>query len=157
MNVSGLQLHHYVKTGNKIMMPKRYRSHKLVKWMKENGCRMDLQSMDQLFAAVHSGNHYFTIQWCKTTVGFTVRDSLSHHIKPEHKEAMVLLWAILLASARDDDNLWLKEPVLTLSEDQVLGEFQDLVLRRPGCKGWHLPLTEDERENLRRMGPLCND
>jgi len=152
MNVSGLQLHHYVKTGNKIMMPKRYRSHKLVKWMKENGCRMDLQSMDQLFAAVHSGNHYFTIQWCKTTVGFTVRDSLSHHIKPEHKEAMVLLWAILLASARDDDNLWLKEPVLTLSEDQVLGEFQDLVLRRPGCKGWHLPLTEDERENLRRMG-----
>ncbi len=41
---------------------------------------------------------------------------------------MVLLWAILLTSARDEDNLWLKEPVLTLSEDQVLGEFQELVL-----------------------------
>ena len=89
---------------------------------------MDLESMDHLFAAVHSGNHYFTIQWCKTTGGFTVRDSLAHHVKSEHKETMVFLWAILLESARDDDNLWLKEPVLSLSEDQVLGEFQELVL-----------------------------
>ena len=58
--------------------------------------------MDHLFAAVPSGNHYFTIQWCKTTGGFTIHDSLAHHTKPEHKEAMVLLWAILLASARAD-------------------------------------------------------
>ena len=38
MNVSGLQLHHYVRTGNKTMMPQRYRSHKLVKWLKATGC-----------------------------------------------------------------------------------------------------------------------
>ena len=118
---------------------------------------MDLESMDHLFAAVHSGNHYFTIQWCKTTGGFTVRDSLAHHVKSEHKETMVLLWAILLASARDDENLWLKEPMLTLSEEQVLGEFQELVLRRPGSRGWHMPLTEDERGNLRRMGIQVQD
>jgi hypothetical protein len=64
---------------------------------------------------------------------------------------MVFLWAILLESARDDDNLWLKEPVLSLSEDQVLGEFQELVLS-PGSRGWHMPLTEDEQGNLRQMG-----
>ena len=34
MDVSGLQLHHYVRTGNKTMMPRRHRSHKLVKWLK---------------------------------------------------------------------------------------------------------------------------
>ena len=96
---------------------------------------MDLTTMDNLFATVHSGNHYFTIQWCKATGSFTVCDSLAHHIKPEHKEAMVLLWAILLASARADNNLWLNELVLMLSENQVLGEFQDLLLRRPGNWG----------------------
>jgi hypothetical protein len=87
---------------------------------------MDLTLMDHLFATVHSENHYFTIQWSKTTGAFTVRDSLACHTNAAYKEATVLL----LASARADNNLWLHEPVLMLSEDQVLGEFQELLLNR---------------------------
>ncbi len=64
----------------------------------------------------------------------------------------MLLWAILLASARADNNLWLHEPVLVLSEDQVLGEFRGLLLNLPGHRGWHPPITEEEQRNLRRMG-----
>jgi len=118
---------------------------------------MDLASMDHLFAAVHSGNHYFTIQWCKTTGGFTVRDSLAHHTKPEHKEAMVLLWEILLASARAYDNLWLKEPVLMLSDDQVLGEFRALLLRSPENRGWDTPLVGSSARGLKfnKLQCLC--
>ena len=103
---------------------------------------MDLTSMDHLFATVHSENHYFTIQWSKITGAFTVRDPLACHTKAVHKEATVLLWAILLASARADKNLWLHEPVLVLSEDQVLGEFRELLLNRPGHRGWCPPITE---------------
>jgi len=105
MNVSGLQSHHYVRVSSKILVPRRQRNHRLVKWLKAHGWRMDLTSMDHLFATVHSENHYFTIQWSKTTGAFTVRDSLACHTKAAHKEATVLLWAILLASARADNNL----------------------------------------------------
>jgi hypothetical protein len=152
MNVSGLQSHHYVRAGSRILVPRRQLSHRMVKWLKTYGWCMDLTSMDHLFATVHSENYYFTIQWCKTTGAFTVRDFLACHTKTAHKEATVLLWAILLASARADNNLWLNEPVLVLSEDQVLGEFQELLLNRPGHRGWHPPLTKEEQGNLRRMG-----
>jgi hypothetical protein len=152
MNVSGLQSHHYVRVGSRILVPRRQRNHRLVKWLKAHGWRMDLTSMDHLFATVHSENHYFTIQWSKTTGAFTVRDSLACHTKAAHKEATVLLWAILLASARADNNLWSHEPVLVLLEDQVLGEFRELLLNRPGHRSWRSPITEEEQENLRRMG-----
>ena len=78
---------------------------------------------------------YFTIEWSKAAGAFTVRDSLASRTKAAHKEAMVLLWAILLASARADNTLWLHEPVLVLSEDQVLREFRELLLDCPGHKG----------------------
>jgi hypothetical protein len=76
---------------------------------------MDLTSMDHLFATVHSESHYFTIEWSKAAGAFTVRDSLASRTKAAYKEATVLLWAILLASARADNTLWLHEPVLVLS------------------------------------------
>jgi hypothetical protein len=112
---------------------------------------MDLTALDHLFATVHSENHYFTIHWSKTTEAFTVRDSLASHTKPVHKEATVLLWAILLASARTDKNLWLHEPVLALSEDQVLGEFRELLLNRPGHRGWRSPIGSLEVATRRRL------
>jgi hypothetical protein len=100
MKVSGLQPHHYVRAGSRILVPRRQRNHRLVKWLKAYGWRLDLKSMDHVFATVHSESHYFTIQWSKTTGAFTVCDSLACHTKDANKEASVLLWAILLASAR---------------------------------------------------------
>jgi hypothetical protein len=85
MDVSGLQSHHYVRVGNRILGPRRQRNHPLVKWLKTYGWRMDLTALDHLFATVHSENHYFTIHWSKTTEAFTVRDSLASHTKPVHK------------------------------------------------------------------------
>ena len=121
-----------------------------MKWLKTSGCHMDLTLMDNVFATFHAHSHYFTIQWSKNSGAFTVRDSLASSTKQEHNEAMVLLWAILLASARADGNLWVKEQVLRLSESQVLGEFQEILC----CprSGWRTPLTEEEKENLQRMG-----
>ena len=104
MNISGLQPRHYVRAGIKILVPRRQHNHRLVKCLKTSGWRVDLTSMDNLFATVHLKTHYFTLQWCKTTGAFPVRDdSPAPHTKPENKEAMVLLWALLLASARADD------------------------------------------------------
>jgi hypothetical protein len=152
LKISGLQSKHYVQAGDKILRPRRQRNHQLVKWLTAHGWRIDLTAMDHLFATVHSESHYFTIEWSKATGAFTVRDSLASCTKAAHKEATVLLWAILLASSRVDNTLWLHEPVLVLSEHQVLGEFRELLLHRPGHQGWHPPITEEEQENLWRMG-----
>jgi hypothetical protein len=56
--------------------------------------------MDNVFATLHSVNHYFTIAWCKATGTFTLRESLAQETKPEHCRAMIVLWAFLLASSR---------------------------------------------------------
>jgi len=64
---------------------------------------------------------------------------------------MVLLWAVLLASARTDDSLWTVEPRLSLSEHQILGGFRPFLLGShdsEGCKA----LTEEDKVNLQRMG-----
>jgi hypothetical protein len=55
MNVSGLQSHHYVRAGSRILVPRRQRSHRLVKWLKTYGWCMDLTSMDHLFAGQTEG------------------------------------------------------------------------------------------------------
>jgi hypothetical protein len=151
LNICGLQPQHYVKVGNGSLVPRRQRNQKLVKWLKTNGWRIDLMSMDNLFATFLAHSHYFTIHWSKESRTFTVLDSLANRTKQVHNEAMILLWPILLASARMEGNLWVTEPVLMLSESQVLGEFQKLLLHRPRRERG-TPLTEREKGNLRRMG-----
>ena len=64
---------------------------------------------------------------------------------------MIVLWAFLLASSRMEGNLWTKEPLLALSESQVLGEFKAFLLSRPEGDQQG-PLLQCERDNLRRMG-----
>jgi hypothetical protein len=64
----------------------------------------------------------------------------------------ILVWAILLASARTNNNAWNCEPVLAMSEKQVLEEFRELILRRPAGMGWTTQITWAERENLKRVG-----
>jgi len=64
---------------------------------------------------------------------------------------MVLLWAMLLASARTEDNLWTVEPRLSLSEQQILGEFRSFLLGSPGGERCEA-LTEEDKINLQRMG-----
>ena len=132
-------------------MPRQQRNNALVKWLKKFGCRLDLAAMDNVFATLHAGNHFFTIAWCRATGTFTLRDSLAKTTKPEHCRAMIVLWAFLLASSRMEGNLWTKEPLLALSESQVLGEFKAFLLSRPeGVQQG--PLLQCERDNLRRMG-----
>jgi hypothetical protein len=107
--------------------------------------------MDNVFATLHSVNHYFTIAWCKVTGTFTLRDSLAQETKPEHCRAMIVLWAFLLASSRMEGNLWTRAPLLALSESQVLGEFRAFLLQRPDGEQQG-PLLQRERDNLLRMG-----
>jgi hypothetical protein len=160
LNIGGLLPQHYVQVGNRSLVPRRQRNQKLVKWLKTNGWRMDLatdlMSMDNLFATFFAHSHYFVIHWSKTSRTFTVRDSLAKRTKQEHIEALILLWAILLASARMEGNLWVTEPVLMLSESQVLEEFRELLLHRPRSE-WDSPLTEGEKANLRRMGIIIQE
>ena len=54
MNVWGLQSRHYVRVGNRIMKPQRQRNHKLAKWLKNAGWRIDMTSMDNMFATVNA-------------------------------------------------------------------------------------------------------
>ena len=132
-------------------MPRQQRNNALVKWLKKFGCRLDLAAMDNVFATLYASNHFFTITWCRATGAFTVRDSLAKATKPEHCRAMIVLWAFLLASSRMEGNLWTKEPLLALSESQVLGEFKAFLLARPeGVQQG--PLLQWERDNLQRMG-----
>ena len=57
MNIWGLQSRHYVRVGNRIMRPQRQRNHKLSKWLKNAGWRIDMTSMDNMFATFHAHNH----------------------------------------------------------------------------------------------------
>jgi hypothetical protein len=50
-----------------------------------------------------------------------------------------------------EGNLWTREPLLALSESQVLGEFRTFLLQRPEGDQQG-PLLQCERDNLRRMG-----
>ena len=61
LNLHGVQSHHFVKTGNRTLVPRQHRNHSLVKWLKKFGCRLDLAAMDNVFATLHTVNHYFTI------------------------------------------------------------------------------------------------
>jgi hypothetical protein len=151
MNVWGLQPRHYVKAGNRIMVPKRQRNHKLAKWLKNAGWRIDMTSMDNMFVTFYAHNHYFTIHWVSNDKVFTLCDPLASETTPDHNEAMMLLWAFLLASARADDNLWTMEPRLSLSESQVLGGFRSFLLCSPRREERDV-LTEGGKENLRRLG-----
>jgi len=151
LNLHGLQPAHYVRAGGRTLMPRQQRNNALVKWLKKFGCRLDLAAMDNVFATLYASNHFFTITWCRATGAFTVRDSLAKATKPEHCRAMIVLWAFLLASSRMEGNLWTKEPLLALSESQVLGEFKAFLLARPeGVQQG--PLLQWERDNLQRMG-----
>jgi len=107
--------------------------------------------MDDVFATLHSVDHYFTIAWCKVTGAFTLRDSLARQTKPEHCRAMIVLWALLLASSRMEGNLWTSSPLLALGESQVLGEFRAFLLQRTDGEQQG-PLLQWERDNLLRMG-----
>ena len=156
LNLHGLQSHHYVKTGNRTLVPRQQRNNSLVKWLKKFGCRLDLAAMDNVFATLHAVNHYFTIAWCKVTEAFTLRDSLAQETKPVHCRAMILLWAFLLASARMEGNLWTRAPVLAVSESQVLQEFQTFLLQRPSGEQQG-PLSQWERDNLLRMGIVVHN
>jgi hypothetical protein len=64
---------------------------------------------------------------------------------------MIVLWAFLLASSRMEGNLWTREPLLALSESQVLGDFRTFLLQRPEGDQQG-PLLQCERDNLLRMG-----
>jgi len=156
LNLHRLQSHHYVKTGNRTLVPRRQRNNSPVKWLKKFGCRLDLAAMDDVFVTLHAVNHYFTITWCKVTGAFTLRDSLAQETKPVHCRAMILLWAFLLASARMEGNLWTRAPVLALSESQVLKEFQTFLLQRPSGEQQG-PLSQWERDNLLRMGIVVHN
>jgi hypothetical protein len=151
LNLHGLQPTHYVKTGSRILMPRQQRNNALVKWLKKFRCRLDLAAMDNVFATIHVGNHFFTIAWCRATGTFTLRDSLAKETKPEHCRTMIVLWAFLLASSRMEGHLWTKEPLLAISGSQVLGEFKAFLLSRPEGDQQG-PLLQCERDNLRRMG-----
>ena len=74
LNLHGLQSYHYVKTGSRTLVPRQQRNNSLVKWLKKFGYRLDLAAMDNVFATLHTVNHYFTIAWCKVTGAFTLRD-----------------------------------------------------------------------------------
>jgi hypothetical protein len=156
LNLHGLQPYHYVKTGSRTLVPRQQRNNSLVKWLKKFGYRLDLSAMDNVFATLHTVNHYFTIAWCKVTGAFTLRDSLAQETKPVHCRAMILLWAFLLASARMEGNLWSRAPVLALSESQVLGKFRTFLLQRPSGEQQG-PLSQWERDNLRRMGIVVHN
>jgi len=145
------QPRHYVKAGNRIMVPKRQRNHKLAKWLKNAGWRIDMTSMDNMFVTFYAHNHYFTMHWSSNDKVFTLCDPLASQTTPDHNEAMMLLWAFLLASARADDNLWTMEPRLSLSESQVLGGFRSFLLCSPRREERDV-LTEGAKENLRRLG-----
>ena len=54
LSLWGLQSRHYVRVGNRIMGPQRQCSHKLTKWLKNAGCRIDITSMDNMFATFHA-------------------------------------------------------------------------------------------------------
>jgi hypothetical protein len=151
MNVWGLQSRHYVRVGNRIMKPQRQRNHKLAKWLKNAGWRIDMTSMENMFATFHAHNHYFTIHWNPQDKVFELCDALANVTTADHHEAIVLLWAMLLASARTDDNLWTVEPRLSLSEHQILGGFRSFLLGSPGGERCEA-LTEEDKINLQRMG-----
>jgi hypothetical protein len=55
-----------------------------------------------------------------------------------------------------EGNLWTREPVLALSESQVLGEFQTFLLQRPSGKQQGL-LSQWERDNLLRVGIVVHN
>jgi hypothetical protein len=151
MNVWGLQSRHYVRVGNRIMKPQRQRNHKLAKWLKNAGWRIDMTSMDNMFATFNAHNHYFVIHWNPQDKVFELCDPLAKVTTEDHHEAMVLLWAMLLASARTEDNLWTVEPRLSLSEEQILGGFRSFLLGSLGGERCGA-LTEEDKINLQRMG-----
>jgi len=76
MNVWGLQSRHYVRVGNRIMKPQRQRNHKLAKWLKNAGWRIDMTSMDNMFATFNAHNHYFVIHWNPQNKVFELCDPL---------------------------------------------------------------------------------
>ena len=65
--------------------------------------------MDNMFATFNAHNHYFVIHWNPQDQVFELCDPLANVTTADHYEAMVLLWAMLLASARTEDNLWTVE------------------------------------------------
>jgi hypothetical protein len=81
---------------------------------------------------------------------FELCDPLANVTTADHREATVLLWAMLLASARTDDNLWTVEPRLSLSERQILGGF-----RSARIESWmRVNKTRCER-HLIKLGYFC--
>jgi hypothetical protein len=110
-----------------------------------------MTSMENMFATFHAHNHYFTIHWNPQDKVFELCDPLANVTTADHHEAIVLLWAMLLASARTDDNLWTVEPRLSLSEHQILGGFRSFLLGSHGSEGREA-LTEEDKINLQRMG-----
>jgi hypothetical protein len=85
---------HYVRVGNRIMKPQRQRNHKLAKWLKNAGWRIDMTSMENMFATFHAHNHYFTIHWNPQDKVFELCDPLANVTTADHHEAIVLLWAV---------------------------------------------------------------
>ena len=85
-----------------------------MKWVKKFGFRLDLAAMDNVFATLHTVNHYFTIAWCKVNGAFTLRDSLAQETNQVHGRAKIHLWAYLLASATLECQLGSEAPVLAL-------------------------------------------
>jgi hypothetical protein len=71
----------------------------------------------------------------------TICDAMATATRFDHKLIMVLVWAILTASARSEHCAWSKEPVLALRENSVLEEFKELMLKRPAENGWTAPLS----------------
>jgi hypothetical protein len=105
VDLSGLKPHHYVSTGGRILMPIIQRNSGGAKWLKTHGVKLDITRMDNLFATFNpgvSGVHYFLVHWSTEDRMVTVCDALADATNENHKLATVLVWAVLLASARSE-------------------------------------------------------
>lgn len=132
-------------------------------WLKTNGVPMNPSTLDNLFAVfnpdIDSGSgskarglHYFLLQCRGDGVSVSIADAFAQETQPNHRLFLILTWAIIVASAKCPDfPLWCTTPLLTLSEEEVIGPFRSLLLDRPGDGEQDARLSAQERGQLLSM------